>query len=284
MGLIGAIGPAGAAGLVGAIGSQGLQGLVGAIGEQGVAGLAGAIGPAGVAGLVGAIGPQGLQGLVGAIGEQGVAGLAGAIGPAGIAGLQGLIGPQGIQGLVGEIGIPGIAGMVGPQGVAGLIGPIGATGATGPAGPPGSTGATGPAGQVSTSYAYIYNSTSEIVALQDDVDFDSNGVMTAGIAHAPGSPTITIQTAGVYEITYSATTAQRSQFALVLNGAVVPQSIYGSYANAQQNEGQVVLTVPANSTLSLRNHTSSSGPVTLQSLAGGIALNVNASILIRRLS
>ena len=257
------------------IGPQGVAGLAGAIGEQGLQGLIGAIGPAGVAGLVGGIGPQGLQGLVGAIGLQGLLGLTGAIGPAGVAGLVGLAGIQGVAGLVGERGIQGIQGIVGPQGTAGLAGEIGPAGPTGPAGPAGTSAIS--------DYAYIYNLTSYVVPLEADVLFDSNGPITAGITHAPGSDSVEIVNAGTYSVSWSVSSVEPSQFALTVDGEPAPSTVYGSGAGTQQDAGQEILTLEAGSILTLRNHTSAAA-VTLQPLAGGTQDNVNASLVILRLA
>ena len=249
------------ASLTALIGPSGVAGLTGALGPAGVAGLVGAIGPAGVAGLVGGIGPQGIQGLIGAIGLSGVAGLAGAIGPAGVTGLVGAIGPQGVAGLVGEQGIQGIAGIVGEQGVAGIAGPAGGI----------------------SEYGYVYNASLETVAIGDDVDFDANGILTAGITHAPGSSVIAIGPAGDYEVTWSVSGVEPNQFALVLNGEIVQDSLYGSGAGTQESTGRSILRVPAGSTLTLRNNASAAA-VTLQPLAGGTQANVNASIRIIKLA
>lgn len=269
--------------LVDLIGPQGVAGVIGAIGPQGLAGLAGAIGVAGVAGLVGGIGPQGIQGLVGAIGLPGLTGLAGAIGPAGVAGLVGAIGPQGIAGLIGEQGIQGIAGIVGPEGVAGLVGEIGEPGPAGPAGPPGPEGPAGPAGGLGGEYAYVYNISAETVAIEDPIDFDTNGIMSAGISHAPGSSVITLAVGGIYEVTYTVAGVEPNQFALFVDGAPLPESTYGSGAGTQPSTGHLLIQVGAGTELTLVNH-SSAAAVTLQTLAGGTQANVNASVLIRQVA
>ena len=265
------------------IGPQGVQGLIGAIGPQGVQGLVGAIGPAGVAGLVGGIGPQGIAGLVGLLGLQGLIGLTGAIGPAGVTGLVGAIGPQGIAGLIGEQGIQGIAGIVGPEGVAGVVGEIGQPGPPGPAGPEGPEGPPGPAGGLGGEYAYVYNITAETVAIEDPIDFDTNGIMSAGISHAPGSPVITLAVGGIYEVTYVVAGVEPNQFALFVDGAPLPESTYGSGVGTQPNVGHLLIQVGAGTELTLVNH-SSAAAVTLQTLAGGTQPNVNASILIRQVA
>lgn len=78
------------------------------------------------------------------------------------------------------VGTPGPVGPPGPQGLPGADGP------TGPVGP------TGPAGTVTPAYAYIYNLAALVVAIEADVTFDSQGDMTTGFTHSPGSSTIVV--------------------------------------------------------------------------------------------
>ncbi len=121
------------------------------------------------------------------------------------------------------------------------------------------------------------------MAIEADVAFDSNGVLTAGITHAPGSTNIAVVNAGTYKISYSVSGVEPGQFALFRNGAVVLGSTYGSGAGTQQNTGQVIVTAGAGDVLTLRNHSSASA-VTLQTLAGGTQTSVNASVAIEKLS
>ena len=74
-----------------------------------------------------------------------------------------------------------------------------------------------------------------------------------------------------------------SQFAVFLNGAPAPNSVYGTGAATEQNSGQAIITIAAGDVLTLRNH-SSTAAVTLQTLAGGSQSNVNASVLIEKLN
>lgn len=242
------------------IGPAGVAGLTGAIGPEGVAGLLGEIGPAGVAGLVGGIGPQGIAGLIGQIGLTGLTGLTGAIGPTGVAGLAGAIGPQGVAGLVGEQGIQGIAGVVGAQGIQGLPGIAGVS-----------------------EFAYIYNLTSRVVPIEGDVLLDFNGPITAGIVHVPGSDSVLVVNAGTYAVTFSVSGVEPGQFALTVNDVPQASTVYGSGAGTQITSGQALLTLGAGDVLTLRNH-SSAAAVTLQPVAGGTQPNVNASLVITKLS
>lgn len=139
-----------------------------------------------------------------------------------------------------------------------------------------------------SEYAYIYNLAAQTgVSQEENVLFDTNGLMTAGITHAPGSDSIFIVGTGLYRIRFSVTSQQTNQFALFVNGNLIPGTIYGSGGDAasrQQNTGQVIVTLNAGDTLTLRNHTSSAAAVDLPSLMGGTQANSNASITILKLS
>ncbi len=234
-------------------------------------GIAGAAGPIGIPGLVGATGPQGLQGLVGSTGA------AGSTGPTGATGAAGLPGGVGAAGAAGTPGAAGAVGASGPKGTAGADGAQGPTGPTGPAGP------AGAAGTGLSAYAYIYNLTPQTIAVEADVPFDSNGVITPGITHAPGAAGIGIVSAGTYLVTFNSSGTEPSEFALCLNGAPVPGAIYGSGAGTQQNNGQVIVMAGAGDVLTLVNH-SSAAAVGLASDIGGTQQNTNASVAIERLN
>ncbi len=204
-------------------------------------------------------------------GLRGVAGKAGAAGRTGRAGLAGRNGSQGLQ------GVQGATGAAGPQG------PAGSPGATGPAGSTGPAGATGLSGSSGLSqYGYVYNVSSQVVALEAAVTFDSTGVTTAGITHATGAAGITLVEAGAYEIKFSVSGTEPNQMGIFINGVPVAGTIYGSGDGTQQNLGQTILTAPAESVLTIVNH-SSAGPVTLATPIGGTEASTNASVLIEKI-
>ncbi|PGZ66448.1 hypothetical protein COE61_27600, partial [Bacillus thuringiensis] len=182
-------------------------------------------------------------------------GLIGPIGPTGPTGLQGI---QGIQGIPGPTGLPGTAGATGPTGPAGLT--------------------------VSglSQYAYVFNTAAQVVALEAPILFNSHGRITSGFTHTLGTSQMTVINAGDYKISFSVSGVEPNQFALFLNGAPVTNSIYGSGAGTQQNNGQTILTLAAGDIITLNNHTSAAA-VTLQTLAGGTQTNINASIVIEKL-
>jgi hypothetical protein len=117
------------------------------------------------------------------------------------------------------------------------------------------------------------------------VTFSSNGIRTAGITHGLGSSEIIVVNQGDYKVTFSVSGTEPSQFALFLNGVVVAETVYGTGAGTQQNNGQAILAIGANDVLTLRNHTSAAA-VTLAAAPpiGGTAAAVNASVLIQKLN
>ena len=149
-------------------------------------------------------------------------------------------------------------------------------------------GAGGVLGQCASAgglsqYAYVYNLSAQVVAIEASVAFDSNGAISSGIIHTPGNAGITVANAGIYEIAFALSGVEPSQFALFVNGAPAAGSVFGSGAGTQQNNGQVILALNAADTVTLVNH-SSAAAVTLQTLAGGTQTNVNASVLILKLN
>ncbi|MBM7565771.1 BclA C-terminal domain-containing protein [Paenibacillus sacheonensis] len=171
-------------------------------------------------------------------------------------------------------------------GLAGALGAAGLAGATGPTGPTGATGAAGANGATGfglSQYGYVYNLLAQVVPVNADVLFDTNGILTPGITHAPGTSQIVVTVPGDYEVTFNVTAVEPNQFTLLLNGNAIAGATYGTGAGTQKNVGQVIVAIPSGGILTLRNHTSASA-VTLQTLAGGTEINVNASILLKKLN
>ncbi|MCW2764228.1 MAG: hypothetical protein JWO11_187 [Nocardioides sp.] len=297
----GVMGPQGEAGPVGPQGADGATGSAGANGANGAAGVTGATGSAGAngaTGSAGATGANGATGSAGANGATGSAGATGATGSIGATGIQGDIGPTGPQGptgatgAAGSQGATGAVGVTGQTGATGNIGPTGAQGATGATGAPGATGAVGVTGQTGATGAtgastsveggYVYNTSSQVVPIEADIVFDSNGPLI-GVTHTPGTSPLVVSTAGVYSVRFVVSAVEPNQFALFVNGAEAPGSVFGSGSGTQQNVGEVLVMLSAGDVLTLRNHTSAAA-VTLQTLAGGTQTNVSASITIGQIS
>ena len=124
----------------------------------------------------------------------------------------------------------------------------------------------------------MYNTGAQTVAIEAAVTFDTNGPML-GFTHTAGNAGIVVTNSGTYRLTFSVSGVQPSEFAVFVNGAALPSSIYGSGAGTQQDNGQLIVTLSANDVLTLVNHSSAAG-VSLETLAGGTQVNVNASVVI----
>jgi hypothetical protein len=107
--------------------------------------------------------------------------------------------------------------------------------------------------------------------------------VVGSLAHAPGTSTIVIGTAGNYSIRFTVSSVEPNQFAVCINGAPAAGAIFGSGAGTQQNGGESIQTLAAGDVITIRNHSSASA-VTLQILAGGTQFNNNASLLLVKLN
>ena len=219
-------------------------------------------------------------GATGASGPPGATGMTGEMGVAGVTGTAGTAGVTGVTGVTGGTGVTGSTGVTGGTGATGITGVTGSTGVTGGTGATGITGVTGTAEL--SEFAYIYNLGAQVVPIDADIIFDTNGPLTPGITHAPGTTDILVTTPGIYKITFSVSGVEPNQFALFVDDALVPGTVYGSGAGTQQNVGQAIVSLSASDVVTVRNF-SSAAAVTLQTLAGGTETNVNASIVIERI-
>ncbi|GGH37905.1 BclA C-terminal domain-containing protein [Paenibacillus segetis] len=147
------------------------------------------------------------------------------------------------------------------------------------------TGPTGPESLVYglTQFGYIYNLEARIVGIEVDVIFDTNGILTSGITHVPGTTRIEVTNQGSYEVVFLVSCVEPSQFALFINDILVPGSVYGSGIGTQLINGQSIIALTAGDFITLRNH-SSAAPVTLQTQAGGSQNSVNTFVVIKKIA
>ena len=120
------------------------------------------------------------------------------------------------------------------------------------------------------------------VAIDAAVLFDGHSQLL-NIEHATNSSDILVSQGGNYLVSFSVTGTEPNQFAIFVNGALVPGSIYGSGAGTQQNNGQVIVGLKEKDTVTLVNYRSAAA-VGLQSLSGGQEENVTASVTLLKLN
>lgn len=198
-------------GVIGATGATGPTGPVtGATGAAGVTGAIGAIGPTGstgATGVIGVTGPSGTIGPVGGIGATGLIGVTGADGPTGSVGATGITGATGSTGATGATGSTGGSGSIGPTG------PNGPAGLTGAAGSIGATGATGPTGALgpnpSATAGFAANTTGGLITVLVggvSLALPNAQIFSADITPNAGNNLFTVNTAGLYRISYHVNT------------------------------------------------------------------------------
>lgn len=149
------------------------------------------------------------------------------------------------------------------------------TGATG------ATGATGPSA-ASAQYAYIYNTSVQAVPMGSDIALDTNGAMSEGFSHTPGTPGVTVLTAGIYTINFSVLGVNLNQVALLRNGAPIPGTLYGTGTGPSQNNGKIIIALNAGDVISLNVVSTPVGQVVLIPQGDSLA-NVNASIVLQQI-
>jgi hypothetical protein len=181
------------------------------------------------------------------------------------------------------MGLEGPPGVQGPPGKRGERGPRGFMGWEGPKGETGAPGIAGPAGGIA-EFAYIYNIGEQRIHQEEDIFFDSNGIITSGISHTAGESKITIKYSGIYEIIYHITGKQSNQLTLFANGIEATNTTFGTDDGIAQNLGIQILHLEDNTELTLRNHTSTASHLDLLVNAGGTQTSVNAAITIKKLS
>ncbi|MBV7277006.1 collagen-like protein, partial [Clostridium sp. PL3] len=201
-------------------------------------------------------------------GATGATGDTGATGATGDTGATGATGDTGATGATGDTGATGATGDTGATGATGDTGATGATGDTGATGATGDTGATG-AGLAASGYVYELATIADSTVVGGaDVPFSNNGPLI-GITHTPGTTTITVASAGVYQINYniSITAGVGAQVAIAVNGTVDASTPITALVATGEMSGSAILTLAAGDVITLRNN--SATPLVL-TLAPGV--------------
>ncbi|MDR3550514.1 MAG: hypothetical protein P4L31_03815 [Candidatus Babeliales bacterium] len=145
-------------------------------------------------------------------------------------------------------------------------------------------GATGPQGPALVlEYGYFYNLTTRFINVGADILLDSNGPHSTGVTHTPGTAEITVNTPGVYAISYSALAVNLNQIAIDINGTEAVGALYGTGTGPSQNNGLVLTALNAGDIITLRLASSQVNP-TLLTPQGGVLTNVNAAVRVQQIA
>lgn len=211
--------------------------------------------------------------MLGATGPMGPTGEAGSsTGPTGLTGEPGLIGPVGPNGLPGPVGYMGDTGPKGPTGLIGIAGVTGPTGAPAPVPPPSAT-----AGFAANTNGGLIT----VIVAGTNISFPNAQLLSSDITLTSGNTLFTVNTPGVYRISYhvNTTAAVLLGTRLVINGGNVVQSIIPPALTLSQFYNEIEVVLSGGDTIRLQMYAPLiAGVATL--LSGGIG----ASMMIIRLS
>lgn len=125
---------------------------------------------------------------------------------------------------------------------------------------------------------------SQVVNLESDVVFDTTSVVK-GLGWNNSSPSqIVIQEDGVYKLFFSLTTNTAVQFALTVNGVAVESTTQGSNKGAGQLTSRALLSLKKNDVITVRNHSSLLGSVSISQNAGGLQPAISAILTVFKIA
>lgn len=128
------------------------------------------------------------------------------------------------------------------------------------------------------------NTVVQDVALEGDVVF-STQTEVDGLQWDVSSPTqVTITEDGVYNMYFNINTQTAAQFALAVNGVPDENTTFGSNRGAGQVTSRGLIALHKGDVVTVRNHSSNVGTVTITAKAGGLIQGVNAILLLFKIA
>jgi hypothetical protein len=112
--------------------------------------------------------------------------------------------------------------------------------------------------------------------------FSNNGDISSAFVHIPNTAGVVVNVAGEYEVSFSVSAVEPSQFGLTRNGQLVPGTIFGSASGDQQNTGTAILSAAAGDVLTLRSVEAATS-INLAPFAGGGLENSDATLMIQKI-
>lgn len=211
-------------------------------------------------------------------------GATGATGPVGPTGPdQGAAGPTGPQGIQGPQGPTGLEGAIGAAGATGPTGSVGAAGSVGATGNAGATGAAAPLPSPTANSAFAANTTGGLITILiagTSIALPNAQIIPSGYNISADNKTITVNTAGLYRLSYhvNTTAAVGIGTRLMVNNSAVLASTISPALSLSQFSNEIELSLTAGSTVSLQAFAPLLGAATL---LGG---SLGASLMLIQLS
>lgn len=121
------------------------------------------------------------------------------------------------------------------------------------------------------------------VAVDAPVLYGFSGALKC-VDFTPGTGVLKVKEAGIYEVVFFTETVTASQFAVAINGVAFAPSITGANRGSSVVVIRDILTLNAGDMVSITNHISSAGAVTIVPAPGGSAVGNSASFVLVKLA
>ena len=133
-------------------------------------------------------------------------------------------------------------------------------------------------------YGSYYNNTPQIVNTEYDVVFSTSNTSN-GLTWSPSNGSqVIIQEDGIYKIFFFANTPTPGQFSFSVNGVPYEPSTHGSNRGAGQISLRTLLELKAGDVVSVKNHTSGNGSITLSGNSGGFQNSLSTILTIFKIA
>ena len=132
------------------------------------------------------------------------------------------------------------------------------------------------------THGSFYNTKTQDVVTEGNVTFSKQINVTS--VGWNGAEEVKILEDGVYKVFFLATTTTQAQFAFAVNGVPIASTIQGSNRGAGQITLRSILELKKDDVLTVKNHTSANGQITLSQNAGGTEDAISAILTIFKTS
>jgi hypothetical protein len=133
------------------------------------------------------------------------------------------------------------------------------------------------------AYGSFYSTNTQIVPIDNSIIFDYNQNVL-NMTHTKGTGDVKILKDGIYYFCVILETSQSCQFTLFVNGVQENSTTTGINKGASVLQMRQMIELKTNDIVSIRNHVSSSGAVTITQGSGGSLLGVNTQLILLRVS
>ncbi len=130
----------------------------------------------------------------------------------------------------------------------------------------------------------FFNKNTQVVSTESNVVYDQLKEVNGLTWSASNPDQVVVSEDGIYKIFFIATTGTQAQFAIAINGVPLDHSIQGTNKGAGQVSCRILIQLNKNDVVTVKNHTSANGSITLTEKAGGNAAALSALLTIFKIS